>query len=356
MTFWAVHGLLDFVYPDVLHNADTRVLGTPDFQVEIFPACSGIEGIFLIAAFLVLYLWVFRKTLRFPNALILLPVGILTIWLVNAFRIALLVAVGTSVSPDIASQGFHSQAGWIGFVLVSFGLILLSHRGGFFLASRAQDHVDADSYNTRAATALLAPMLTLLAASMLAAALSWGFDWLYPAKIAVTAAVLWRFRDAYAGLGWRGSWVGVPIGALVFALWMLLEPAAGPDPTPLQLGLEELPPGLAAAWLAFRAAGSTVVIPLAEELAFRGYLLRKLVRRDFENVAPGAFTWPSFLLSSILFGLLHGRWLAGTLAGMAFALALYRRGRLADAVVAHATANALIAATALLFGYWHLWS
>ena len=51
-----------------------------------------------------------------------------------------------------------------------------------------------------------------------------------------------------------------------------------------------------------------------------------------------------------------GRWLAGTVAGMVYALAVYRRGSLGDAVVAHAVTNALIAATVLCFGAWGLWS
>jgi membrane protease YdiL (CAAX protease family) len=54
--------------------------------------------------------------------------------------------------------------------------------------------------------------------------------------------------------------------------------------------------------------------------------------------------------------LLHGRWLAGTVAGLLFAAALYRRGRLMDAVVAHATANALITAYVLTTGQWSIWS
>ena len=52
---------------------------------------------------------------------------------------------------------------------------------------------------------------------------------------------------------------------------------------------------------------------------------------------------------------MHGRWLAGTLAGMAYALAYNSRGELADAMVAHAVTNALIAATVLLTGAWGLW-
>lgn len=99
-----------------------------------------------------------------------------------------------------------------------------------------------------------------------------------------------------------------------------------------------------------------ITVPLAEELAFRGFLTRRLIAADFQSVAPGRFTWFSCLASSVLFGAVHGRWLAGTLAGLAFARALYRRGELTDAVVAHATTNALLAAYVLITGAWSLWA
>jgi CAAX prenyl protease-like protein len=70
----------------------------------------------------------------------------------------------------------------------------------------------------------------------------------------------------------------------------------------------------------------------------------------------GTFSWASFAISSGLFGLLHGRWLAGTLAGLLYALALYRRREFSDAVVAHATTNAMIAAVVLTTGAWSLWA
>ena len=68
------------------------------------------------------------------------------------------------------------------------------------------------------------------------------------------------------------------------------------------------------------------------------------------------FTWLSFVVSSIAFGLLHGRWLAGTVARMAYAAALYRRGRIGEAVYAHMTTDALIAGYVLWSGRWSLWS
>ena len=77
---------------------------------------------------------------------------------------------------------------------------------------------------------------------------------------------------------------------------------------------------------------------------------------DFEQLPLGLFSWSSFVISSLLFGALHGGfWLAGTIAGMAFAIALYQRRALGDAVLAHATTNGLIAFYVLATGRWSMW-
>jgi CAAX prenyl protease-like protein len=132
------------------------------------------------------------------------------------------------------------------------------------------------------------------------------------------------------------------------------KPAAAGDHA-LQDGVGQLPSGWLAVWLAFRVLGTVVTVPLAEELAFRGYALRRLIAADFERVSFQRFTALSFFGSSLLFGALHSRLLAGSLAGAAYALVLYRRGEMTDAVVAHATTNALLATWVLATGAWSLW-
>ena len=68
-------------------------------------------------------------------------------------------------------------------------------------------------------------------------------------------------------------------------------------------------------WLFVRALGYVILTPIAEELAFRGFLTRRLMRVAFQNVPLGTLSWLSFLVSSILFGALHVKlWLAGTVA------------------------------------------
>src|SRR6185503_3164438 len=107
----------------------------------------------------------------------------------------------------------------------------------------------------------------------------------------------------------------------------------------LGAGFTALPAAAAAVWLAFRVAGSVLVVPIAEELAFRGYLLRRLATAEVGGLSHRQRAALAIVGSSLLFGIMHSRLVAGTLAGMLFALAYRHRGELADAIVAHAAAN-----------------
>ena len=102
--------------------------------------------------------------------------------------------------------------------------------------------------------------------------------------------------------------------------------------------------------------GAAVVAPIVEELAFRGFLLRRLCHADFDRVpysTAARRVWP-LLASSVVFGALHQSFIAGSLAGVAYGLALVPRGRLADAVVAHAVTNAMLAIYVMVTSRWYL--
>jgi exosortase E/protease (VPEID-CTERM system) len=300
--------------------------------------------------FVAVYLWLFRKRATFPQALWLFPAGLAAIWIANVLRIAALIVVGTEISPAIAAGGFHSQAGWIAFTIIALGLIALSHHLGLVVRAPA-----TDSGSATLASALLVPLMAMLATSLVTSAFTSGTDLLYPLGVVVTAAALWNYRSSYRGMPFDLSFVPVAIGVAVFVAWLWLIPGVPVEAGTAEPAPPSLPPLVLIAWIVFRVAGSVITVPIAEELAFRGYLLRKLVSRDFENVPGNRFTLLSFVVSSILFGLLHASWIAGTVAGALFAVATYYRGRVSDAIVAHMTANALIAIAVLGFGRWDLW-
>ena len=324
-TFWAASGLIGLFSRDPVCRSEEALLGTRKFTVNVAPQCSGFEGMGLIVVFLAAVLVLRRRTYRLPRALLLLPLGVVAMWLANVVRIALLIAVGVQISPTVAVQGFHSQAGWLAFNGIALGLVLASRRIGFFI--RSDPGAEEGEY-TNPTAAYLVPMLAILATTMITGAFSSDFDWFYPLRIVAAVAALWYFQRYYAALQWTWSWPAAAIGAVTFVLWIALEPAptGSAAETALGMGLVRLGPVWSTAWLVFRVIGSVVTVPLAEELAFRGYLTRRLIASEFQEVPLGRFTWLSFLLSSALFGVLHGRWLAGVVAGMLYAAALYRRG------------------------------
>ena len=209
--------------------------------------------------------------------------------------------------------------------------------------------------------AYLGPLLAIVATAMVTGAMSDGqFDRLYPARVVAALVALFVLRQAYSGWRWSWSWPAVAVGAVVFFIWIALEPGSGTDEKAsgiiLARNLADMPPWEAASWLAARTIGSVVTVPLAEELAFRGYLVRRLIAADFERVPGASLTWPALVVSSVLFGAIHQRWLAGTIAGMFYALVFRHRGQLSHAVLCHATTNALIAARVLISGTWSLWA
>ncbi|MDA1236525.1 MAG: archaeosortase/exosortase family protein, partial [Acidobacteria bacterium] len=160
-TFEFSRYLLGLFYDEVTATAATRTIRVEGFGVQIAPDCSGLEGIGLVTVFLAAYLWFFRDRHRFPHSLLLFPIGAVIIWIVNAFRISGLVVVGAEFSPAIAVQGFHSQAGWIGFTVVSLGIVALAGRIPFFLKAAPPSAVGPKASDT---PPYLLPVMALLAA------------------------------------------------------------------------------------------------------------------------------------------------------------------------------------------------
>jgi len=353
-TLQLVRGLLSLVFSDTICQPDQSLVGTPSYSVTIAPECSGYEGMGLIAALVSIALWMFRRDFRFPRAFALWPMAVALIWLANAVRITSLVALGTWGYRELALQGFHSLAGWLLFLLIGLGLIAGARRIPFFSTLPT----DTRSRTAVLDGAYLIPAMAVIATTMVTGTLSPGFDRYYAARVIAATIALVFYRQSYSELRLKWSWEAFVLGCGVFVLWMAMEPrgASQSGGMPIRSGLASLAPGWAATWLFFRVVGSVVTVPLAEELAFRGYLTRRLIASDFQSIPPGRLTWWSFLLSSLLFGALHGRWFAGTLAGMAYALAYRRRGELTDAVLAHGVTNALIAITVLTTGSWSLWA
>jgi len=108
-TFIIVKFLLGLFLSQVVSNPSTAIIGTTSFNVFIDRTCSGLEGAGLMLVFGVLWLWLFRRDFRFPQAILLVPVGIAVAFLLNSVRIAALngdVSVDSADACDAAGCSF----------------------------------------------------------------------------------------------------------------------------------------------------------------------------------------------------------------------------------------------------------
>jgi uncharacterized protein len=185
---------------------------------------------------------------------------------------------------------------------------------------------------------------------------------LYPVKAAATAAILIYYRKSYSEINWRDlshprqMIMSMATGTLVFILWVNMDwpwatlgTPTGYDPTGLSDNFTRL------AIIASRVIGASIIVPIMEELFWRSWLLRYLINQNINNVPLGTFTWVSFIVGSIMFGLEHNLWLAGIMAGVFYSLVLYRTKSLALCILAHGCTNALLGGYVLLSGRWEFW-
>lgn len=109
-------------------------------------------------------------------------------------------------------------------------------------------------------------------------------------------------------------------------------------------------------FIVIRVIESAVLIPILEELFWRGWLMRWLIRPEFESVPIGKYTPGSFWIVALLFASEHGAyWEVGLIAGVVYNARAVRSKNLADCILAHGVTNALLAAYVLVFDKWQYW-
>jgi len=361
-TFAAVAHLLTPLVPGLEVSASTYILSAPNFAIYVAPACSGLEGLGLVFILSLAWLAWFRREFRFPQALLLIPAALIAVWALNVVRIATLMLIGNAGSPEIAMTGFHSQAGWIAFTLVALSFSLATRhirwvQRASLTSAQAKTHLPVEAAGESSAVpAYLVPFLAILATSFLTRAVSGAFEWLYPLRFLTALIAIWIFRRSYRALDLRFHWTAPCAGLAVFFVWVLNDLLHAPSSSPIAGGLAHLSFNARLLWIAFRIGAAVLTVPFAEELAFRGFLVRRLMARNFETISYAHLTLIPIALSSIAFGLLHGyQWPAGIFAGIVFALLARYRNRLGDAIAAHATANLLLAIWVLARGDYGLW-
>jgi hypothetical protein len=188
--------------------------------------------------------------------------------------------------------------------------------------------------------------------------------WYYPARflavlltIGMVSRPVLRFRAGFplASMG---------IGIAVFLIWI------GPD---FLLGYRHhwlfdnsftgapassIGPALRrnVVFVVLRVAASVALVPVLEELFWRGWLMRWLIAKDFRKVPLGTYAPAAFWIVAVLFASEHGPyWEVGLAAGIVYNWWIVHTRNLADCMLAHAVTNALLSVYVLTTGQWQYW-
>jgi len=162
---------------------------------------------------------------------------------------------------------------------------------------------------------------------------NWGMSIL----VGIGVCILWVAPDALVP-GWRESWIFQ--NSITGHVKISIAPADLSDPLVL--------------WL--RVARAVILVPILEELFWRGWLPRWLQDTKFERVPLGTFTTFAFIITALLFASEHGPfWEVGLLAGLIYNWWMWRTKSLGDLVLAHAVTNGCLAGYVLLTHQWQFW-
>lgn len=355
-TLYLAHNVGTFLGLDLVEGTKTSIFGTPHFKVSVGSECAGYQGSFILTSVLTGYIWYYRAELIMPRVILTALLGVLSLFILNAVRIALLVAVGHYWSPTVAINGFHSVAGLLMLLLV-FSVALYGLNEVQWLRKIKLGPLKQKASSEISETLFWAtPLLVEIAVSLATTALSGSFYWAYPVHIMFVAVYMWVYRQRLPTLRFSDQITSPVVGGIaVFALWIYLIPS---DPQASRLFEHELlsaPIYITAVWLIFRVIGSSIIVPIVEELAFRSFAWAYVDEKIGRQYSDQTKLLIKLTLSSTAFALLHSAFIASFLASLAYGVIFQRRKHLSDAVLAHAVTNLLIALYVMLTGNWSYW-
>lgn len=203
-------------------------------------------------------------------------------------------------------------------------------------------------------------------------------QWVYPVQTLVAGALLLLFRRHYTFTPVRGLLPAFVLGVVGIAWWCL--PAlvwrnlhdigiAVPEWAGW-LGLAERRDGFDPSFfrehtfwyvaaLAMRFTRMVIIVPLVEEIFWRGFLMRYVQAGDgaFQRIPFGRHSWRAFAITTGAFMLVHDRtdWVGALGFGSLMYLLAVRTKSLASCVVMHAVANLLLGIYVLKTQQWGFW-
>ena len=132
--------------------------------------------------------------------------------------------------------------------------------------------------------------------------------------------------------------VSVVIGVVAVVIWIGLDPYLVHYDQPL-IGRNPFllyPAGEAWVLFGFRVAGIAICVPILEELFWRGFLMRWLIKEDFTSVPLGTYQHVSFWVTTAFFASVHGaEWPLAVVVGVIYGGWFVRTKSLGSIMLAH---------------------
>lgn len=182
--------------------------------------------------------------------------------------------------------------------------------------------------------------------------------WVFPLQTVVCAILMIRWWKHYEFNWGRGWWLGVITGVVALLVWIAPQEWLNAERRVGGFDLWHFGGGAAfKVNAAFRVARLILVVPLLEEIFWRGFLLRYLIDEPFDRVPFGTLSWRAFAIVAGLFGVAH--WgpdlVPAIITGALYnGLACATRS-LGACVIAHATTNLLLGAYIFKTQQWGFW-
>lgn len=195
------------------------------------------------------------------------------------------------------------------------------------------------------------------------------YEFVCTAKGLLAIIALWWFRAAYPEWNTRGFRLGTVAGVAGILIWILLARVQSLFPeipfaekwlvAGKRMGFNPFQDGGPSlgqmAFLAVRFAQLTIVVPLVEEIFWRGFLSRYLIADDFLKVTPGTFSTFSFWFVALAFASVHPEILAALVWCIMINLLYAKTGNLWACVLMHSVTNGLLGLYVVITGNWNLW-
>jgi uncharacterized protein len=185
-------------------------------------------------------------------------------------------------------------------------------------------------------------------------------------RVAVPALALLVFSRHLVSFRMTRPVATIGVGVLVFVLWIAPDELVPGWRSSVLFengvvgrGGSSVPPEARSdpVFLGLRALRGILIVPVVEELFWRGWLPRWVDRMDDFTARPlGAFTALSFGATAVLFALEHGSfWDVGLVAGVIYNWWIAKTRHLGDLIACHAVTNGCLALWVLATGQWSFW-